>query len=212
MVRIISAADRQCVEEAAAVLRGGGLIIYPTDTVYGLGALAEDDEAVRRLFRAKGRAPDKPLPLLLADPDQVERVAAEVPAAAQILMARFWPGALTIVLPRSPRFHSLALAASDTVGVRVPDAPLVREVIRRAGGPITGTSANRSGLSSPLTLAEAIHQIGDAADLAIDDGRCQRGMESTVVDITEDLRIVREGAVSRAEVETALGRPVAVGP
>jgi L-threonylcarbamoyladenylate synthase len=210
MVRIIPAADPECVQEATAALCGGGLIIYPTDTVYGLGAVAQADEAVRRLFRAKGRAPDRPLPLLLANATEVERVAAQVPPLARRLMERFWPGALTIVLRRSPRFHSLALAGSDTVGVRVPDHPLLREVIRRTGGPITGTSANRSGLPSPLTVAEAIEQVGEAVDLAIDGGRCRGGVESTVIDITgERPRILREGAVRRGEIEEALGLELA---
>jgi len=210
MVRVLSSADPRCLEEAAAVLRRGGLIIYPTDTVYGLGALAQADEAVRRLFRAKGRAPGKPLPLLLADTADVEGIAAPVPPLARLLMERFWSGALTIVLRRSTGFHSLALAGSDTVGLRVPDYPFLREVIRRGGGPITGTSANRSGLPSPLTAAEAIAQVGEAADLAIDGGHCRGGLESTVIDITvEPPRILREGAISRGEIEKALGLELA---
>ena len=208
MVRVIGAADSRCVEEAVAVLRSGGLIIYPTDTVYGLGALATDDAAVRRLFRAKGRVTDKAVPLLLAEAAEVDEVAAAVPAAARILMERFWPGALTIVLPKSPRFHSLALAG-NTVAVRVPDHPLLREIISRAGGPITGTSANRTGLPSPLTVEEALEQVADAADLAIDGGRCSVGIESTVIDITEEAaRILRGGAVSRGAIEETMGMPL----
>ncbi|MFQ6020293.1 MAG: L-threonylcarbamoyladenylate synthase [Dehalococcoidia bacterium] len=209
MVRIISADDPECLEAAAAVLRGGGLIVFPTDTVYGLGALARDDVAVLRLFRAKGRAPDRALPLLLADRADLEAVTATVPAAAETLMERFWPGGLTIVLPRSPRFHSLALAGGDTVGVRIPDHALAREMIRRAGGPIVGTSANRSGRASPLTVAEAIEQV--EADLAVDGGRCRGGTESTVIDITTEPWILREGLISSEEIEEALGVHVAMG-
>jgi L-threonylcarbamoyladenylate synthase len=203
MVRTISADDRECVEVAAAVLRDGGLVVFPTDTVYGLGALAGDDAAVLRLFRAKDRAPDRALPLLLADRADLEAVAATVPAAAETLMERFWPGGLTIVLARSPRFHSLALVGGDTVAVRIPDHPLVREMICRAGGPIVGTSANRSGRGGPLTMPEAIEQV--EVDLAIDGGRCLGGVESTVIDITYKPVILREGMIDKGEVEAVLG-------
>ncbi len=213
MPRVIPIDDPHCVDEAAAVLRGGGLVIYPTDTVYGLGALATHDKAVRRLFRVKDRAPDRPLPLLLADAADVAAVAAPVPPLARRLMQRFWPGGLTLVSRKSPHFHSLALAGGATVGVRVPDHPLLRAIIRRAGGPITGTSANLSGLPSPRTLAEALAQIGEAVDLAIDGGPCPGGVESTVIDITiEPPCILREGALDRAEVEEALGTALAATP
>jgi L-threonylcarbamoyladenylate synthase len=193
-------------------LHHGGLIIYPTDTVYGLGALAAHDEAVRRLFQAKGRLPDKPLPLLLADPADVEVVTAGVPPLAYLLMERFWPGGLTLILRKSPRFLSRALASGDTVGVRVPDHPLLREVIRRAGRPITGSSANRSGLPSARTLAASLEQIGEVVELAIDGGPSPAEAESTVIDIAgEGPSILREGVVRREQLEEALGMALA-GP
>lgn len=196
--------------EAVAILRGGGIIIYPTDTVYGLGARAEDDEAVRRLFALKGRALDKPLPLLIEEASDVEAIAAEMPPAARALMERFWPGGLTLVFPRSPRFHSLALAGGATVALRLPDYPLLREVIRRLGGPITGTSANRVGLPAPQTCQEALAQLGEV-DLALDGGPCPGGVESTVIDMTTGRALLlREGAVSKEAVESVLGVALAV--
>lgn len=211
MVRLLSTEDPQAVEEAVAILRQGGLIVYPTDTVYGLGARAEDDEAVRRLFVLKGRLLDKPLPLLIGEASDLEAIAAQIPPAARALMERFWPGGLTLVFPRSPRLHSLALAGGDTIALRLPDYPLLREVIRRLGGPITGTSANRAGLPPPLTCQEALAQLEEEVDLALDGGPCAGGLESTVVDLTQDPPLLlREGAVSKEEVESVLGMAVAV--
>jgi len=211
MVRTLSATDQVAIEEAVAVLKGGGIIVYPTDTVYGLGALAEDDEAVRRVFAVKGRAADKALPLLIGEASDAEKIAAQVPAAARKLMERFWPGGLTIVFSKSPSFKSLALGGSDTVALRLPDHPLLREIIRGAGGPITGTSANRSGLGAPLTCGEALEQVGHAVDLALDDGPCPGGIESTVVDITKDPPLLlRQGAISREQIESLLGTTMAV--
>jgi len=211
MVRTLSTKDPRAAQEAVAILRRGGIIIYPTDTVYGLGARAQDDEAVRRLFAIKGRAADKPLPLLIGEANDAERIAKEIPAAARALMERFWPGGLTIVFPKSPRFHSLALAGGDTVALRLPDHPLLREIIRRLGGPITGTSANRAGLPPPLTCPEALAQVGEGVDLVLDGGPCPGGIESTVIDIRKGApTLLREGAISREQLESILGAAVAV--
>ncbi|MBI1884850.1 MAG: threonylcarbamoyl-AMP synthase [Chloroflexi bacterium] len=205
MVRVTSATDSDCIGQAVAALKAGGLVCYPTDTVYGIGAPATDEPAVRRLFAVKGRPAEQPLPLLLADEEEVGRVAAEVPPLARALMRRFWPGGLTIVLRKADGFESVALAGGDTVAVRVPDQPLVREIIRRCGAPVTGTSANRSGEKSLLTAGEVRSQLGEGVDLIIDGGRCPGGVESTVVDISgPDVKILRDGAVRREELEAAL--------
>ena len=190
------------------MLRDGGLVCYPTDTVYGIGAAAGDDAAVRRLFAVKGRSPDKPLPLLLADVSDAARVA-EVTPLAKALAGRFWPGALTIVMRKAVSYRSLALAGGDTVALRVPDHGLVRSIVRALGEPITGTSANRSGTRAPISAAEVAFQMGEMVELIIDGGQSRTRLESTVIDITrEKPEIVREGAVSRVEVEEALGRAV----
>jgi len=190
------------------VLRDGGLVCYPTDTVYGIGAAASDDAAVRRLYAAKGRPLDKPLPLLLADVSDAARVA-EVTPLAKALAGRFWPGALTIVMRKAGSYRSLALAGGDSVALRVPDHELVRGIVRALGEPITGTSANRTGTRAPISAAEVAFQMGEMVELIIDGGQSRTKLESTVIDITHDKpEIVREGAVSRGEVEEALGRAV----
>jgi len=203
MASIILASEPHCVEEAVALLGQGKLVCYPTDTVYGLGARAGSDEAVRRLYAVKGRSPDKPLPLLISDPAEATRVA-DVSPLARSLMSRFWPGALTIVMPKAPAFRSQALAGRDTIALRVPDHALVREILRLVGEPVTGTSANRASAAPPVSAAEAAFGLGDAVELVIDGGRSASRVESTVVDVSEGgVRLLREGAVSREEIEAA---------
>ena len=207
-VRIVPESDGASGDEAVRVLRDGGLVCYPTDTVYGIGAAASDDAAVRRLFAVKGRSLDKPLPLLLADASGAARVG-EVTPLAKALAGGFWPGALTIVMRKVASYRSLALAGGDTVALRVPDHGLVRRIVRVLGEPITGTSANRTGTRAPLSAAEVAFQMGEMVELIIDGGRSRTRLESTVIDITRDKpEIVREGAVSRGEVEKALGQVV----
>lgn len=196
--------DAGSISEAVRLLREGGLVCFPTDTVYGIGAAAGNDGAVRRLYAAKGRSPDKPLPLLLADAGEARGVA-EVTPLGRTLAARFWPGGLTIVMRKSLSYRSLALAGADRVALRVPDHDLVRAIVRGLGEPVTGTSANRAGARAPVSAAEAAFQLGEVVDLIVDGGRCQRRVESTVIDITSEVpKVVREGAVSREEVEKAL--------
>ena len=190
------------------MLREGGIVCLPTDTVYGIAAAAGDDAAVRRLFAAKGRPASKPLPLLLADASDAARVA-EVTPMGETLAARFWPGALTIVMRKAPSYRSLALVGLDTVALRVPDHSLVRSIVRALAEPVTGTSANRSGAPAPVSAAEAAEQVGEMVELIIDGGSCPARLESTVIDITNDRpEILREGVVSREDVEAALGQSV----
>jgi L-threonylcarbamoyladenylate synthase len=163
------------------------------------------DAAVRRLFDAKGRRPDQPTPLLIASPADLAMVAQEVPDVATRLMQAFWPGGLTIVLQRRADFHSLAVPG-DTVGVRVPDHVVPRELVRRLEAPITGTSANLAGGPEPLTADDVRAQLGDSVDLIIDAGPCRGGVPSTLVDCTSDPPcILREGLISREELVRAAG-------
>ena len=208
MAQMISAADPYALQEAVHILREGGLVCFPTDTVYGIGAAAGDDVAVRRLFAVKGRPPDKPLPLLLAELADAARVA-ELTPLGKALASRFWPGALTIVMRKSPSYRSLALAGGDSVALRVPDHELVRRMVRDLGGPVTGTSANRAGAPAPVSAAEVAFQLGEMVELIIDGGRSRERVESTVVDITVMPPVIlREGAVRREEVEEVLKRAV----
>jgi L-threonylcarbamoyladenylate synthase len=207
MPDILPADDPECAAYAARLLKAGELVCYPTDTVYGIGAAATNDTAVRRLYAVKGRPLSKPLPLLLATPASAGLVA-EVTPLAHTLMNRFWPGALTIVMRRHTDFRSLALAGGDTVALRVPDHDLVRDIIRLLGEPITGTSANRSGARAPTAASEAAFQLGDMVALVIDGGRAPGGEESTVLDITGPPSVLREGPVTRREIKEAIGRAV----
>ncbi len=195
----MAAIDPGLVQRAADILRSGGLVAYPTETVYGLAALPDNEQAVARLFEAKRRNPDQPTPLLIASEEMARAVVGEVSDDARALMAAFWPGALTIVLAKAQTFRSLAV--EETVGLRVPDHPLPRELSRLLGSPITGTSANIAGGPEPLTADDVLSQLGDAVDLVIDDGPCPGGRPSTVVDCTvSPPRVVRQGAISEAEL------------
>ncbi len=196
------------IDEAVEILRGGGLVAYPTDTVYGLAAVPTDDVAVEKLFAAKERRPEESTPLLIASPRDLALVAADVPEVARNLIRDFWPGALTIVLRKAPGYRSKAVHG-DTVAVRVPDHDVPRELVRLLGSPITGTSANIAGGPEPLTADDVRSQLGDRVDYVIDGGRCPGGTPSTVVDCTTaPLRIVRAGAISREELVRAAGAPI----
>jgi L-threonylcarbamoyladenylate synthase len=208
MPNFVPANDPECVSYAAQLLRAGELVCFPTDTVYGVGAAAANDEAVRRLYAVKGRAPDKPLPLLVANSLEALEVA-DVPPIANQLIARFWPGALTMVFNKLPTFHSAALGKQQTVALRVPAHDLVIDLIRAVRGPITGTSANRAGARAPVSAAEVGFGLGEMVALIIDGGRTPGGVESTVLDVSQGApKILREGAVTRREIEECLGRPL----
>jgi L-threonylcarbamoyladenylate synthase len=199
-----------CIEQAAFLLRQGQLVCYPTDTVYGIGATASNEDAIRRLYAVKGRPPDKPLPLLISEPAEAARYA-EVTPLAKTLISRFWPGPLTIVMRKVDRLRTRALAGQNTVGLRVPDNDVPRGLVRMLGEPLTGTSANRSGARPPVSAAEVAFSLGEMVSLVIDGGRASGEVESTVIDVSAGApAIVREGAVSRKDLEEALGREVEV--
>jgi L-threonylcarbamoyladenylate synthase len=201
VAEIIPADHPDALDAAVRLLKAGELVCYPTDTVYGIGAAASNDAAVRRLYAVKGRRPDNPLPLLIADSAQASFIA-EVTPLAHRLMTRYWPGGLTIVMRKLADFRSLALAGQDTVGLRVPDCEIVREIVRALGEPITGTSANRSGARSPLTAQEVALQLGELVPLIIDGGRTPGGIESTVVDVSAGApKVLRQGAVTLDELK-----------
>ena len=201
------AVDPALTQRAADLLRAGGLVAYPTDTVYGLAALPTDDLAVRRLFEAKKRPADRAVPLLIASADDLALLADDVPEVARRLIASFWPGALTLVLRKAASFHSPAVG--ETVAARVPGHPVPRELARLLGAPITGTSANVSGGPEALSADEVRSQLGEAVDLVIDGGRCPGGGASTVLDCTQrPPRLVRAGAISLEALESAAGTKI----
>jgi L-threonylcarbamoyladenylate synthase len=195
---------------ARGVLREGGLVALPTDTVYGLCAVAADRAAVERLYDVKARDPKQPLPLFVGSLEQALLVV-ESNEASDALAAKFWPGALTIVLRKRPAFETRAAAGGDTVGVRMPDDALLRELALDLG-PITGTSANIAGREECHSAAEVRAQLGDAVDLIVDAPVAASGKPSTIVDCTNprDLRVIRAGAIDRAALDAALAGLAAV--
>jgi L-threonylcarbamoyladenylate synthase len=210
-VRVLPAGDPSAIAEGAAILRGGGLVAFPTETVYGLGANALDAAAVARIFAAKGRPTFDPLIVHLADRTWLERAVRATPEAAAILAARFWPGPLTLVLPKAAVVPDLVTAGLDTVGVRVPDHSAAHALLEAADTPIAAPSANLFGHVSPTTAAHVVEQLGDRVDAVLDGGPCRVGVESTIVSFASGAPVVlRPGGVTREELAEALGRPVAL--
>jgi L-threonylcarbamoyladenylate synthase len=196
MVLTLPAPEPQSIARAVEVLRAGGVIALPTDTDYGVGAHGLLNDAVERLYEVKGRPTEKAIPLLLASTDDVGSVARDLSAQALDLMRRFWPGALTLVLRKQPHLPP-AVTMTETVAVRVPDHPVVRDLIRALGAPLAATSANRSGQPELLDAPSIEAVLGNALDLILDGGPCAGGVPSTVVDVSgEELRVLRVGAIS----------------
>lgn len=193
------------IEIAAQILRDGGLVAFPTETVYGLGADASNPEAIRKIFVAKGRPADHPVIVHIADASELKHWAAQVPNSAWVLAEKFWPGPLTLVLKRAGRVSDLITGGQDTVGVRVPSHPLARQLLKAFGGGIAAPSANSFGRLSPTTARHVGEELGDAVELVLDGGPCAVGIESTIVDLSgAQPSILRPGAISAAQIEEAL--------
>jgi L-threonylcarbamoyladenylate synthase len=191
------APDERVLDEAARVLGRGGLVAFPTETFYGLGAAALDRRAVRRVFEVKGRPASMPLLVLVDSEAMVGRVALEIPARARELITRHWPGALTLVLRASAGLPAELTAGTGTVGVRLPAHATARALVRALGAPVTAPSANPTGAEPPTTAAAVLGHFGDALDLVLDGGPTPGGAPSTVVDVTVDPpRVIRQGAVT----------------
>lgn len=202
-----SASPCPVVTRAAAVLRAGGLVAFPTETVYGLGADALNAESVERIFTVKGRPADNPLIVHIASQNEFTAVAGHVSPLAWALAAKFWPGPLTLVVEAAPTLPAVTTGGLATVAVRVPDHPLALALLDAAGVPIAAPSANRSGRPSPTTAAHVIDELGSQVDIVLDGGPCQLGVESTVVDARGDRPVVlREGAVTREHLGLDLRR------
>jgi L-threonylcarbamoyladenylate synthase len=210
-------ADANGVRQAAAILRRGGLVAFLTETVYGLGADAENETAMRALFAAKGRPADHPVIMHLADATLIDRYVAELLPAARKLANAFWPGPMTLVLQRSERVSDLVTGGLATVGIRVPGHPVALALLREFGGPIAAPSANRFGRVS-CTRAEHVQQeLGGHIDLILDGGACSVGVESTIIDVSRPQpAILRPGAVTAEQIagvlRQAIGGPVAGAP
>lgn len=204
--------DDALIDQAARVIRRGGLVVFPTETVYGLGANALDPAAVARIYQVKGRPPTSPLIVHVASLEQAQSLVSQWPERAQLLAERYWPGPLTLVLPKSPLVPDVVTAGLPTVGIRMPRHPVALELIRRAGVPVAAPSANPFSQLSP-TRAEHVEGALPEVDLVLDGGPSEVGIESTVLSLASDPPVLfRPGAISREELEAVIGPIVRQGP
>ena len=202
----LSSEDAQTPVIAANIIKNGGLVAIPTETVYGLGANGLSEEAVIKIFEAKGRPQDNPLILHIAGAEQIEQFAHHIPQAAYDLAEKFWPGPLTMVLPARDCVPKRTTGGLDTVAVRCPDNDVTREIIRLAGVPVAAPSANISGKPSTTTAQHVLHDHEGKIDAVVDGGPCRVGLESTIVDLTGDRpRLLRPGGVTPEELLEVLG-------
>jgi L-threonylcarbamoyladenylate synthase len=198
------------IERAAQILRTGGLVAFPTETVYGLGADASNTAAVRKIFAAKGRPADHPVIVHIAGASELKHWAAEVPRSAWLLAEQFWPGPLTLVLKRAANVSDLITGGQDTVGLRVPSHPVAQRLLRGFAGGIAAPSANRFGRLSPTTAQHVQEELAGAGVLVLDGGACEVGIESTIVDLTRPTpAVLRPGRISAQRIADALRAPIA---
>lgn len=194
------------MKDAVRILKSGGLVAFPTETVYGLGADATSSQAVSRIFAAKGRPATNPLIVHVADIERAKRCSVDWPTTADRLATAFWPGPLALILPKNPIIVDQATAGRKTVALRAPDHPIAQQLLREFDGPIAAPSANRSTRISPTTAEHVRRELGDRVDLILDGGPCRVGIESTVLDLTATRPIIlRPGGISRQKIETIIG-------
>ena len=202
----LSANDPNCAEIAASIIKNGGLVAIPTETVYGLGADGMNERAVAKIFEAKGRPQDNPLILHICGPEQIELFCHHIPQAAYDLAEKFWPGPLTMVLPARDRVPKRTTGGLSTVAVRCPDCDVTRQIIHLSGVPIAAPSANISGKPSTTTAEHVRHDHDGKIDAIVDGGACRVGVESTIVDLTERRpRLLRPGGITPEQLIEVLG-------
>jgi L-threonylcarbamoyladenylate synthase len=202
--KVISTGNPIAFDAGLQILQAGGVIAFPTDTVYGLGCLVTLSSSIDRLFEIKERDTTKAIAVLIGDLDQLDQVTIRIGEKALRLAEKFWPGALTLVVPRNPKLPA-NLSPLPTIGVRMPNHAFARALLQRSG-PLATTSANISGQPNPVTAQDVLAQLADRVDLVLDGGSCPGGIPSTVVDCTaNELRLLREGALTRKMLELALG-------
>ena len=198
------------VEQAVAILQRGGLVAFPTETVYGLGADAENPDAVARIFAAKGRPANHPVIVHIGHANLLEHWATDIPPSAWLLAKHFWPGPLTLILKRNVHVLDAVTGGQDTVGLRMPDHPVALALLTAFGGGVAAPSANRFGRISPTTALHVRDELGEAVDCLLDGGSCRVGIESTILDLSgAHPQLLRPGAISAAAIEKVLGRDMA---
>ncbi len=201
------APDQGAIEECGRIIRTGGLVAFPTETVYGLGANALDEEACRRIFEAKGRPQDNPLIVHVASPDDIAVLTTELPPQAAKCIQAFWPGPLTLVLPKAFRVPAVVSAGLNTLALRMPDHPAALALIRAAGVPVAAPSANLSGHPSPTLGRHVMEDLAGRIEAVLDAGPCRVGVESTVLDLTETVPVIlRPGGITREQLTEILGQ------
>ena len=201
-MKLLTATD-EAIKTAAFLLREGGVIIYPTETVYGIGCIPSESSAAQRICEIKGRA-DKPLPLICSDVDAVKRIVVMMPSAEK-LAAKFWPGPLTLVLPAKAKYSMWVSHGASTLGVRVTEHPIARKLAKQVGGVIVSTSANLSGREPAKTAQEAAEIFGNKVDVILDDGPSPRSESSTILDLSgEELWLLRKGPITGEQILAVL--------
>ena len=199
------------IEQAVEALRAGDLVVFPTETVYGLGANAANPAAVRKIFEVKGRPPDHPVIVHLDDPRYLHRWVSEVPAVAEQLAATFWPGPLTLILPKADNVNDIVTGGQNSIGIRIPSHPMAQQLLNAFGGGIAAPSANRFGRLSPTKPEHVRDELGDAVQVILDGGDSPIGLESTIVSCLDNqARLLRPGFITRSQLEQVVG-PLAVG-
>jgi L-threonylcarbamoyladenylate synthase len=211
MVRVVRATQVE-IETAVQALRDGELVAFPTETVYGLGANAQNPVAVRKIFEVKGRPPNHPVIVHLDSPRFLHRWVREVPQGATRLAEAFWPGPLTLVMPRAPNVHDVITGGQDTIAIRVPAHPMAQQLLTAFGGGIAAPSANRYGRLSPTRAEHVREEFGETVRVILDGGECQIGLESTIVACEgENVRLLRPGAVTAAQLRRVAGEELLLG-
>ena len=211
MKTIYCKADDDSIQKAAALLKKGEIVALPTETVYGIAADARNGAAVAKIFKAKGRPQDNPLIVHISDLSMLEGLVSEVPERAQLLAAAFWPGPLTIIMPRGDKVAAECCAGLDSVGIRMPSHPVARKVIQESGCPFAAPSANLSGSPSPTTAQDVLADMDGRLPMILDGGDCQVGVESTVLTIIgEHPVLLRPGHITLEQLEAALGEEVKI--
>jgi len=195
------------IEQAVACIQSGGVLAIPTDSFYALAVGIFQPAALERLLAIKGQRDHKPFPILIADPSQLNQLVDEVPEIAKMLIQQFWPGLLTIVLKAKPNMSPILMSEQETIGLRQPNDPRVCQLLKQTG-PLTGTSANRTGHVPAQSAEEVIQQVGSEIDLILDGGSTPGGQPSTVLQIEPEFRILREGAILRLAIQNILGKVI----
>ena len=207
-----SIALQRAIDEAVSILRRKGVVAFPTDTLYGLGADAFCEQAVSRVYDIKGRSGDMALPVLLGSTQDLQKVAINITDMAWMLVEHFWPGPLTLILEKSPQVHPIVTGGRDSVAVRMPDHHVPLTLVRELGSPVTGTSANPSGGPDPVTADDVRLLLGEKVDYIVDGGPATEGSPSTILDLTTrtNPRIVRLGAITHDTLQSFCSTPLEI--